>query len=214
MKRLAMLLALMATTLAMVPVSHAVPLRYTASLSGPNEAPPNASAGTGTTIVDLDTAAHTLHVNVVFSGLSAATTASHIHCCVAPNGTAGVATTTPTFAGFPLGVTSGSFDAVFNTTLASTWNPAFITANGGTPLSAEATLAAGLAAGQAYLNVHTTLFPAGEIRGFLVAQVLGALGAANIPTLSGWALLIIAVLLAVIGSAVMRKRAANGSGSR
>lgn len=30
---------------------------------------------------------------------------------------------------------------------------------------------AGLLAGESYLNIHTTQFPGGEIRGFLVAQV-------------------------------------------
>ena len=54
-------------------------------------------------------------------------------------------------------------------TLASSYNPAYITANGGTTTTAEAALFAGLAAGQAYLNIHTTNFGGGEIRGFLVA---------------------------------------------
>src|SRR3954468_5519885 len=110
-----------------------------------------------------------MHVIVDFSGLTAGRTASHIHCCTAVpgTGTALVATTVPTFPGFPLDVTSGTYSRIFDTSLARTYNPAFITANGGTVLSAEATLAAGLAAGEAYLNIHTTLFPNGEIRGFL-----------------------------------------------
>ena len=54
-------------------------------------------------------------------------------------------------------------------TLASSYNPAFVTANGGTPASAFAALVAGLNAGDAYLNIHTTQFPGGEIRGFLHA---------------------------------------------
>jgi hypothetical protein len=53
--------------------------------------------------------------------------------------------------------------------MASSWNPAFIAANGGTPAGAEAALAFGMTTGRAYLNIHTTTFPAGEIRGFLVA---------------------------------------------
>jgi hypothetical protein len=97
---------------------------YTAVLTGPNENPSNASTGTGSALVSLDTTAHQLHVTVVFSGLTGNTTASHIHCCVAPNGNAGVATTTPTFPGFPLGVTSGTYDVVLDTTQASSWNPA------------------------------------------------------------------------------------------
>jgi hypothetical protein len=35
--------------------------------------------------------------------------------------------------------------------------------------AAEATLLAGLAAGQTYFNIHTSTNPGGEIRGFLVA---------------------------------------------
>jgi hypothetical protein len=80
-----------------------------------------------------------------------------------------VATTTPTFAGFPLGVTSGAYDNTLDLTLASSYNPAFVTANGGTPTSAEAALLAGIAAGNSYLNIHTSVVPGGEIRGFLVA---------------------------------------------
>ena len=142
---------------------------YTAVLSGPAEAPPNASPGAGFTVVEIDTTAHTLRVQTTFSGLLGTTTASHIHSATATPGVGnvGVATQLPSFSGFPLGVSSGTHDATFDTTLASTWNPAFITANGGTPLGAEASLAAGLAAGRAYLNIHTNLFPGGEIRGFL-----------------------------------------------
>jgi hypothetical protein len=156
--------------LAGVPARADTITTLTTTLSGPNESPVNASPGTGFATVTYDSAAHTLSVNVTFSGLTAGTTASHIHCCTASpgTGTAGVATTTPTFAGFPLGVTSGSFSSVLDLTLASSFNPAFVTANGGTPSSAEGILAAGLLNGNTYLNVHTSAFPGGEIRGFLV----------------------------------------------
>ncbi len=148
---------------------QAAPIVYTATLNGASESPPNASPGTGFAEVDFDLAAHTMFVHVVFSGLLAGTTASHIHAptAVPGTGTAGVATTVPTFTAFPLGVTSGTYDHLFDMTLASSYNPAFITANGGTVAGAEAVLAASLAAGTAYLNVHTTAFPGGEIRGFL-----------------------------------------------
>lgn len=158
-----MALAAFATT------SQAALIQYSAVLSGPAESPPNASPGTGLALVDYDNVAHTLHVNVTFSGLTGTTTASHIHgpTAVAGTGTAGVATTTPTFAGFPLGVTAGVYDNTLDLTLASSYNPSFQSANGGTPASAEAALTAAIAAGKAYLNVHSTTFPGGEIRGFL-----------------------------------------------
>jgi hypothetical protein len=173
MTRLFGLAAFVIATVGLTPHARATFIVYTASLSGPNESPPNSSPGTGFAEVDYDTTAHTLHVHVTFSGLTTGTTASHIHSATAApfTGTAGVATTTPTFAGFPLGVTSGTYDNTLDLTMASSYNPAFVTANGGTTASAEAALAAGLAAGEAYLNIHTTQFGGGEIRGFLVAAV-------------------------------------------
>jgi hypothetical protein len=150
-------------------VSTAAILSYDAILNGPSESPPNTSLGTGLADVDYNNTAHTLHVHVTFSGLSGTTTASHIHTptAVPGAGTAGVATTTPTFANFPLGVTSGTYDNTLDLTSASSWNPAFVTANGGTTTGAETALAAGLAGGEAYLNIHTTVDPGGEIRGVL-----------------------------------------------
>jgi hypothetical protein len=150
---------------------------YYATLSGAAESPPNASPGTGSATVIVDDVADTMRVLVTFSDLLGTTTAAHIHCCtaVAGAGTAGVATTTPTFPSFPLGVTSGSYDHTFDLTDASSFNPAFVTANGGTTASAEAALLAGLLAGEAYLNIHTSTFPGGEIRGFLVTPLPGAL---------------------------------------
>ncbi len=198
MKRFATLLTCwLATMLA----TFATAATFTVTLSGPNEAPPNASPGIGTSTITLDTSAHRLIVSATFSGLTSPTTASHIHCCIAPPGATGVATTTPTFAGFPLGVTSGTFNTTLDTTLASTWNPAFITANGGTPLGAEAALAAGARAGQAYLNIHTAAFPGGEIRGFLL------LVPDVVPTLSEWAIGILVAMVAIFGLVAMRRRA-------
>ena len=72
----------------------------------------------------------------------------------------------PTFLGFPLGVTSGTYDNTLDLTASSSYNPAFVTAEGSVA-SAEAALMAGLAAGDTYLNIHTSLNPTGEIRGYL-----------------------------------------------
>jgi len=143
-------------------------ITYSAVL-GNFENPPTGSTGTGFASITVDSVLNTMLVNVTFSGLTSGVTASHIHCCVTQGGNAGVATTTPTFTGFPSGVTSGTYTHSFDLTQASSWNPAFITANGGTTSSAEAVLLAGLAANQTYLNIHTTNFGGGEIRGFLAA---------------------------------------------
>ena len=91
--RLVLLLAPM--LLLVAPVCQATP--FTAFLDGPSENPPVPSPGRGTAFIDFDLSAHTLSVEVTFSDLVGPTTVAHIHCCVAPPGNAGVATTTPTF---------------------------------------------------------------------------------------------------------------------
>jgi len=143
---------------------------YTVVLDGPSESPPNASPGTGTGTVTIDTTLMTMRVQSSFSGLLGTTTASHIHAATAVplTGTAGVATQTPSFSGFPLGVSSGSMDTTFDMTLATSYNPSYVTANGGTPASAFAALTLAMAQGRSYLNIHSTTFGGGEIRGFLV----------------------------------------------
>ena len=156
-----------AAALAVAGTAHAIPITFTTTLSGPGESPPNASTATGTGTVVIDLATHTLIVSETFSGLTTATTASHIHCCAAtPGAAAGVATQVPTFSAFPLGVTSGTFTQTLDSSLATTYNPAFVTL-AGSVAAAETMLFNGIAAGQAYLNIHTTQFPTGEIRGFL-----------------------------------------------
>ena len=165
-------------------------ITYYANLDGPSESPTNASPGIGFGLITVDDVLNTLHLQVSFSGLLGTTTASHIHSPTPSpfTGTAGVATTTPSFVGFPLGVTSGTFDNTLNLTLASSYNPAFVTANGGTPASAEAALLAGIAAGEAYLNIHSSVFGGGEIRGFLIAvpepATLGLVGLALVGLLA------------------------------
>lgn len=195
-----------------VPVAQAAPVTFTAVLNGPSEAPVNASPGTGFATVVFDSALHTMSLTVTFSGLvpltslglPSGTTASHIHCCTAAAnaGTVGVATETPTFGGFPLGVTSGTYTNLFNLTLASSFNAPFVTNNGGTAAGAEAALFAGAIANKAYLNIHTTAFPGGEIRGFLVQS-------RSVPEPGSLTLL----ALALIGVAVASKGQGTGTGA-
>ena len=144
---------------------------YTTLLSGANESPPNASTGSGSASITIDLGTSSMHVVASFADLVAGNTAAHIHCCIAAPGVAGVATVTPTFTGFPSGTTSGTYDHIFDMTLASSWNGAFITSHGGTTATAFADLVAGLNSGSAYFNIHSTTYPSGEIRGFLTAAV-------------------------------------------
>lgn len=162
--------------------ANAAILNYQAFLDGLSEAPPNASPGTGFATFTIDTTLHTMNIQVNFSGLVGTVTAAHIHgATAAPGaGTAGVMTTTPTFAGFPSGVTSGSYNNTLDLTLASSWNPSFVTANGGTTAGAEAAFLAAISAGKAYLNIHTSFVPGGEIRGFLQVPAPSALGLAGV----------------------------------
>lgn len=149
---------------------YAVTLFFSAHMDGPSESPAVPSPGVGDALITWDTVAHTMRVQANFADLIGPTTASHIHCCttVPLTGTAGVATVTPSFTGFPLGVTSGTYDFTYDMTLATSYNPSFITgAGGGTVPGAEAALLAGMLAKKTYFNIHTTFRPGGEIRGFL-----------------------------------------------
>jgi hypothetical protein len=116
---------------------------FFASMTGGQEVPPNSSPAVGS--IQAVLSGNTLTVSGSFSGLLAAFTASHIHR--APAGTNG-----PVVVGLtrtPAGPTAGSYQAALNV---YTLTPA---------QQAE------LLAGNYYVNVHSQLFPGGEIRGQL-----------------------------------------------
>jgi hypothetical protein len=167
---------------------------YDVVLNGPTEGTPSLGTGTGT--VSYDSVTHQLTVSAIFSGLTGTTTSSHIHAATAApfTGTAGVATQLPTFSAFPLGVTSGSFSQTLDLTLASSYNPAYVTANGGTTASAETALVAAMNSGRSYLNIHTNVFPGGEIRGFLHP----------VPEPATWAMMLLG--FGAIGCSIRRRR--------
>jgi hypothetical protein len=170
MKARVLMLALPAALLLAAPAAFAVPMSFTAVLSGANEEPPNGSPATGSALVTIDLDLDTLTIDVTFAGLVADNTAAHIHCCTAAplTGIAGVATVTPTFTGFPPGM-SGTYMHTFDLLAAvGTYNPTFLASHGGDPAAAEAALVAGMLAQRSYLNIHSVEFPGGEIRGFLV----------------------------------------------
>lgn len=165
MKHLLLIPALLAAT----SLAHATVFQFTATLDGPSEAPPVDSPGTGTATFSYDSVLKTFSINTTFTGLTGNTTAAHIHAAtaVAGTGTAGVAVHAPSLAGFPLGVTSSTYSQTFDLSLTSSFSGAFVTANGGTAAGAETAFINAINAGKAYLNIHTSAFPGGEIRGFL-----------------------------------------------
>jgi len=176
-------LVLAAVMLGVTALAQAAVINLFVNLSPFNEVPATASSGTGTASFVLDTTAQTLEGHIVFSGLNpltpggapSGTTAAHIHCCLASSFLSGVnvgvATLVPAFPGFPLGVgvLSGSDNFLLDLSLASSYNPGFITAQGSLA-NAEAAFIAGLTSGRTYLNIHTTAFAGGEIRGFVVPE--------------------------------------------
>ena len=176
MRYLSFALFLMAALVVQVPAVHAVPMTFVANLSGANEIPSNSSTATGFASVVLDPIAETIQVNVTWSGLTTPVSATHIHCCL-PSPmflmNVGVATTVPAFPGFTIpGPTSGTFSsAVLSLLDAGTYNTTpvtgFVDLEGGIPQAAAA-LVAGIENEETYFNIHTSMFPGGEIRGFLV----------------------------------------------
>jgi hypothetical protein len=176
MKQSLSMLALAAATLFASAAFAQTTIRAVAS--GPSESPPNVSPGSSVATFELD--GDLLRAEVPFRDLLAGATMAHIHCCTtdAFTGTAGVAIP---FVDFPLGVTAGTYTHAFDLTDASIYNPAFLAAFGGTPASASAALIDGINGNEAYLNIHTSEYPAGEIRGFLVA--------APIPEPATWGML-------------------------
>lgn len=178
---------------------------YVGTLSGAKEAPTNSSAGVGTAKLTFDDHLNTMRVEFSFSNLAGNVTAAHIHCCTASAelGTAGVATTTPTFTGMVngvnLGVTAGSYDHLFDMNQTSSWNLVFLNAaprSGDTGL-AFSTLMTAIADGKAYLNIHTTAVTGGEIRTFFAL--------APVPEPETYALMLGG--LGLLGLALRRRRA-------
>ncbi len=192
-------LALLAAVVLQAPAAHAATMTFGGVLSGANEAPPVNSPAAGAVAVVLDPTAETIQINADFFGLTTPDVAAHIHCC-APLGTnVGVATTLPAFAGFPLGVTQGTYlSPLFSLTDSSFYNPAFVTLEGGLP-QAEAALIAGIENQQTYFNIHTTQFPGGEIRTQLFLE--GVPG--GVPEPSTWAMMLVG--FAGLGYAAFRR---------
>lgn len=179
MKHVLSILALAATAFA-ASSAQAAPVtdRFQATAVGALESPPNASPGSSLTEVDI--AGTQLFVDSRFSELMGTTTAAHIHCCTTTAFTGNADIAVP-FTGFPTGVKAGHFTGAVDLSKDSSFTAPFLTANGGTAASAAAALSAAINANEAYVNIHTSTNPNGEIRGWLVA--------APIPEPASWAML-------------------------
>jgi hypothetical protein len=117
---------------------------FQALLSGLGETPPNASPASGFGTVVLNAAQTQITVDESWSGLTASATASHIH------GPGGAGTNAPvifSFSGVPAATAGAIPEQVFAIT---------------------ATQVGYLFSGYLYMNVHTSTFPGGELRGQLV----------------------------------------------
>jgi len=131
--------------------------RFSASLAGGNEVPPINSAGTGAfemTIRD------TITFSLTFSGLSSPLTVSHLH--FAPSKVAG-----SVMIFLCGGGNQPACPAATSGTITGTITAANVTGPGGQGITAG-DLTSALAAVRSelsYANMHTTMFPGGEIRG-------------------------------------------------
>jgi hypothetical protein len=111
------------------------------TLSGAQEVPANSSTATGMVTGDVTDPNGVFNITVSFTGLSANVTAAHIHGGLPGANGPVVIDLQPL--GFPLGVTSGNFNATINLTPGQLSN---------------------LLSERWYVNIHTSNFPGGEIR--------------------------------------------------
>jgi hypothetical protein len=124
---------------------------FIAHLDGLQEVGPNASPGTGTCFAVLNNAGTLLTYSVSYSGLTAPRTASHFHATGCPGINASVQL--PIAGSGPTADSFSGAGAVNATLLAALLNTC---AGGSVPV---------------YVNIHTSNFPGGEIRGQLFPDV-------------------------------------------
>ena len=151
---------------------------FTANASGALESPPNASPGFSK--VEIAVGNDSWSVNVPFGNLISQSSEAHVHCCTTSAFTGNAPVAVP-LTNFPTGVTSGNYTKTFELGSSSVFDQTFLKSNGGTAESATTALLSAIAANEAYVNIHSTEFPNGEIRGWLVA--------APIPEPAEWAML-------------------------
>ena len=118
---------------------------FSVSLDGAQEVPSVATAGIGSGSLTLDATTGAISYNISYSGLIGLSSLMHIH--LAPPGVNGGVIYNFTGAGFTAGATAGS-----------------VIGSGSFPLADIPNLIAG----NTYVNIHSTSFGGGEIRGQLL----------------------------------------------
>jgi len=181
MKHVLSVIALAAAATAVAVPAGAAPAdpSYRAVAAGALENPPNASPGTS--LVTIDLSGNEMFVDLPFRDLAGTTTAAHIHCCTSSAFTGAAPIAVP-FQDFPMGVTAGTYSKAIPLGEEMSYDPAFVSAHGGTVSGAESALIDAINANEAYVNIHTDLYPNGEIRGWLVA-------APPVPETAEWSML-------------------------
>ena len=181
MKRVLSVLALAAASSAVAVPAGAAPNdpSYRAVASGALESPPNPSPGTS--LVTIDLGGKEMLVDLPFRDLNGTTTAAHIHCCTS-TAFAGTAPIAVPFQDFPMDVHAGTYSNAITLGDAASYDPAFVSAHGGTAQGAASALVDAINANEAYVNIHTSLYPDGEIRGWFVA-------APPVPETAEWSML-------------------------
>lgn len=120
---------------------------FKAVMDGSQEVPANASFASGVVIVKYDATTKSFQLTGDYQNLTTALSGSHVHSPAAPGATAGVL-----FAITNTGGTSGTLKASATLTLAQE---------------------ADLVAGNMYVNVHSSTYTGGEIRGQLTSTTVG-----------------------------------------
>jgi hypothetical protein len=187
---LAMLVVIISAPVAATPISSTDlgscpdPCSFDAHLSGAGEEPPNASPAVGFANIGIDVGRDVLFLAYEWGlhgdpRLLGGATGAQIHVINGPgdtntSDTLGPAVTPlPSFAGFGYFGRTAGFHLVFGNSLlvASTYNPEWVSASGGVQ-AAELQLIAALVSGRAYIEIDSSAFPDGEIRGFFTPAEL------------------------------------------
>ena len=165
-----------------VPIgAQAATINFNFPLEASQQVPPNGSGGTGTCNVALDDVSGSVSVSCSFTDLSTAAIAAHIHGLAPPGINAGVI----------LGLT------------ATAATSGTITGNG--ILAADEMT--GVLDGLTYINLHTGMYPGGELRGQVVGRHVPS--TSSVPATSTAYLMAMAALLLVLGGIALRRRSAR-----